>query len=100
MAKLAISIAKAIGPYTHNSANMISAMLAAKNKNFSVTFAVLYRSVSLLRRFLVKNPGAFEQGQAIYRRYLEMDKPGTIDPETDPEKKSFCPPPGHGSRAA
>ena len=66
----------------------------------SVTFAALYRSIALLRRYAAKQPTAIEQVKTVYSLYHAKGKQGTIPEETAPEPKCFCPLPGHGSRAA
>jgi hypothetical protein len=100
VAKLTISIAKVIGPYSHGSSNMLSALVASSKRNFSLTYHILNRSMALLRRILVKHPAAMDLVQNILRAYLERGKPGTLDCNTMPHPKSYCPPPGNGSRAA
>ena len=52
LAKLDAAIARAIGPYGHNSSVALATMLAAPNRNLSTFFTVIWRSCSLLRRML------------------------------------------------
>ena len=54
--KLSIAVAKAIGPYSQNSSNVLSFLLSRRGKDFSVANALLQRSFALSRRFLAKHP--------------------------------------------
>ena len=61
IAKLKISVAKAVGPYSQSSSNALSFIMSKKGKDLSITNALLQRSFALLRRFVVKHPGPYDQ---------------------------------------
>ena len=99
LAKLDTAVAKAIGPYSHNSSVALATLLAAPNRNLSSTANILWRSCSLLRRMLTKHPEIMQKVTIILDFYLQRGKPGIIQVQEQPPSTQPAPPPGHGSRA-
>ena len=65
--KLSISIARAIAPYSQHSFNALACIAAKKGKDYSITYAVLYRSLAMLRRMLVKHPSIISSIKVTYQ---------------------------------
>ena len=100
LAKLASTVARAIGPYSQRSSTTLAGLLLTPGRNLTPDYQVLYRSLSLLRRIIAKHPQVTTAVQAIFNSYLQQAKPGTIEVNTCPCPKQPAPPPGQGSRAA
>ena len=98
-AKLSISVAKAVAPYSQHSSNNLAFIIAKKGKDFSTTGATLQRSFAMLRRMIAKHPEARKTIERIFGIYLGGKKQGTIDYHDEPLAKPHCPPQGSGNRA-
>ena len=80
-AQLFVAIAKAIGPYSHGSSNLLAAHLAAPGQTFVPAPYVLNRSLGLMRRIFARHERARALASNILALHLKADKKGTIDEE-------------------
>ena len=95
LAKLDSAIARAVGPYSHNSSVALSGLLTAPRRNLTTTFNILWRSLALLRRMLMKHPDIDQKLQYIFNCYANIGKLGLI--AEDAPVPTFLPAPRLGT---
>ena len=100
MDKLGRAVAKAVGPYSQGSSNLIIQHTAGKSCLEPAAY-LLQRRCMLLRRMLIKHPQLVDSWRMIWTAYAKAGHPGAawsvdqIGPGALP-----CPPPGYSTRAA